>query len=279
MRFDKSSDKSGAQKPVSSQEKPAFPLSKHKSGRWYKWVQNRFYYFGKIADDPNGDRALAEWLQRKPGILNGTDNMRAAGRTGRVESTHSNADEGTQTGGIVLSELAAGFLQAKRSDMLAGELSKVTYGDYIRIVDPFVAYVGNGAVVDVLQPKHFAAYAQHLKDSGQGRYSRKRTIASIKALFKWGEENRLHPRMMFGTGFKAPKCSLAERRKEYAKGNTANGKRLRNPDRIVTGAEIKALVRNATPLFKAIVLLGVNCGLGPADIGRIRWRNVNMKTG
>lgn len=35
---------------------------------WCKKVGGRFYYFGDVATDPNGDRALAQWLAEKDRI-------------------------------------------------------------------------------------------------------------------------------------------------------------------------------------------------------------------
>jgi methionine synthase I (cobalamin-dependent) len=40
------------------------------------------------------------------------------------------------------------------------------------------------------------------------------------------------------------------------------------PSRIVSGGEINKLLDRARPAFYATILLGVNCGLGPADLSR-----------
>lgn len=50
-------------------------------------------------------------------------------------------------------------------------------------------------------------------------------------------------------------------------------------DRIVTGEELDRLLARAGPAFKAIILIAANCGLGPADIGRLRWNMIDMATG
>jgi integrase len=49
-----------------------------------------------------------------------------------------------------------------------------------------------------------------------------------------------------------------------------------NSDRVFTGKEIDKLLNRATPIFKALILLGVNCGPGPSDLARIRWHMLDL---
>ncbi|MCU0878890.1 MAG: hypothetical protein MUF06_13990 [Pirellulaceae bacterium] len=48
---------------------PEFPLFPHASGRWAKQIRGKRYYFGKIADDPKGERAIRLWLDQKDTLL------------------------------------------------------------------------------------------------------------------------------------------------------------------------------------------------------------------
>ena len=45
--------------------RPDFPLFPHKTGRWAKKVRGRFAYFGKVANDPMGERAIHLWLEQR----------------------------------------------------------------------------------------------------------------------------------------------------------------------------------------------------------------------
>ena len=48
-----------------------FPLFARASGRWAKKVRQKFRDFGKIANDPQGQAVLAEWLRVKDDLLSG----------------------------------------------------------------------------------------------------------------------------------------------------------------------------------------------------------------
>jgi hypothetical protein len=51
--------------------RPDFPLFPHATGRWAKKVRGKLSYFGKVADDPKGEAALAKWLDQKDYLLAG----------------------------------------------------------------------------------------------------------------------------------------------------------------------------------------------------------------
>ena len=240
-----------------------FPLFAHQNGQWAKKFflrrKHTLKYFGRWADDPKGERALKDYLARKDAILAGLDNLSVVTR---------NAE-------MTVGEVMGQFLESRRLGMLAGDLSPRTYGDYLQECQAFANAVGTGAVVAALKPEHFAAYNKQLVEKRQlGRHARKRTIAYVKAMLNWGAGNGLYPAPTYGNDFVAPDTSPDAMRQAKAR----EGKKDYSK-RIVTGEELDKLVEVARPQFKAIVLLGVNCGLGPADVGRLRWRHINMDTG
>jgi integrase len=48
---------------------------------------------------------------------------------------------------------------------------------------------------------------------------------------------------------------------------------------VLTGKEIDHLIAEANPAFKAMILLGINTAMGPADIGRLRWDMIDLERG
>ena len=98
-------------------ERPAkpgedFPLFPHGNGRWAKKVKGKFEYFGKWADDPEGDAALKLWVDNKDRLM--------AGR-----SIRRGAVEGT-----AVKFLCDHFLTSKKHLRTNGELSPRTFADY-----------------------------------------------------------------------------------------------------------------------------------------------------
>ena len=57
--------------PAVKKPHPDFPLFPHATGRWAKKVRGKLAYFGKCANDPQGQKALALWLDQRDELLAG----------------------------------------------------------------------------------------------------------------------------------------------------------------------------------------------------------------
>lgn len=254
-------------KALPSKPYPDFPLFPSPNGQWRKDVWNSAlkksepYYFGSWETDPKGEAALKEWLDRKDAIKAGLDKI----RTGTAKK-----------GDIVLGDLIKMYLDATRLQMVAGDLSRTHYGNILTEAQWLTSRMGEGAVVNAILPSDFSILAKLLitgddKREAQGRHSRKRIIAQVKRIFNWGAKNGHHRPVNFGTDFAGPDTSKAAISKEKVKAGEKDFTK-----RIVTGEEIDELHERAQAQFKAIILLSVNCGLGPADLGRLRWYMLDL---
>lgn len=239
----------------------------HRNGQWYKSVWNprtkksEQFYFGAWADDPKGERALKDpqssWLVRRDPIKAGIDNV-------HVQAAPSD---------MILGELMARFLAHKRAKVGSGELSKTTLGDYLSEIPTFVSFCKPGTPAGGLKPEHFSAYMAHLvNDRKLGRLARKRVRAYVTAFLRFGARNGWMLMPNTGSDWAAPATDPDAMRQA----------RLREglPDfstRILTGEEVDELLARANPTFRAMILLGVNCGLGPADLGRLRWHMIDLE--
>jgi integrase len=236
---------------------PDFPLQPNLNGQWSKKINQKPYYFGSWKDDPKGERAIREYNDRLPGILSGTDHLRAL------------AAKGLPTVGGIMSK----YLGQCKLDVLSGGLSKATYGERIRELELFANWIHAETAVANLKPEHFAGYVQQLIEGRKLKArARKRVQAHVKTMFRWGAGNGHCPLPNFGSAMKAPSTTKQAIRKEKARAGIKD-----HSDRILTGAEIDKLLAASQPNMAAMILLGVNCGLGPADLGRMTWRHLDSQ--
>lgn len=238
---------------------PTFPLSPNLNGQWWKKISGKAYYFGSWKDDPKGERAIQEYAQRQAGILAGTDHLRmlAAGQ-----------------GQLSVGDLLREYLAQRKVDNANGSLSDSMYGGYLQELTWFAEWAKPTTAVAALKPEHFTAYASHLITVRKLKaHARKRVQASVKSMFRWGpSKGFVVPD--FGIGFKSPSTTKEAIRKEKARAGIKD-----HSERILTGGEVDRLIADSQPNMRAMILLAVNCGLGPADIGRLQWYRIDMKRG
>jgi integrase len=245
--------------------RPDFPLNPKPNGQWGKKFKDRSTgkwtpkYFGSWKTDPQGVAAEAEYRTRLPGILAGTDS------TGVVVTA----------GDWTVETLVTEFLKAKKAAAEGKKRSLTTLGDYLRELQAFAAFTSAGALVKALRPEHFTAYAHHLGGERKlGPHAFKRVVRYVRAAFQWGADNGKFTLPSFGTEFVAPDTGKDAMRQHKARNDLAD-----HSARIVTGPELDKMLDRANPNFKAILLLAANCGLGPADLGRLKWRHLDLEAG
>jgi integrase len=142
-------------------------------------------------------------------------------------------------------------------------------------LEKFVVFLKPGTPVGSLRPEHFSAFMKYLIEQRKlGRHARRRVRACINAMLRYGAKNAWYTMPSTGTDWVAPATDPDSVRQARLRAG------LRDySDRIITGEELDRLLKRASPAFKAIILLGINCGMGPADIGRLRWNMIDMKSG
>jgi integrase len=167
------------------------------------------------------------------------------------------------------------FLVHKRNQVVAGELAPRTMGEYFEEVTRFVEFMKLGTPASGLRPEHFSAYMQHLvRQRKLGRHARKRVRAYVNCLLHFGSKNGWYAMPPTGIDWIAPATDVESMRVARARAGVED-----HSDRIVTGTEARRLLKRASPTFRALILLGLNCGLGPADLARLRWKMFNLGSG
>ncbi|MFN0198466.1 MAG: tyrosine-type recombinase/integrase [Planctomycetaceae bacterium] len=229
-----------------------FPLFKHASGRWCKKVKGRFFYFGKVADDPSGELALNKWLDEKEDRL--------AGRTPRPK-----------TDGMTVMRLANAFMTAKKHLLETGEISERTYHGYYAACERLINEMGKYRLVSDLASDDFRRLRVSYSKT-RGPVSLGNEIQRVRMIFKYGfDAGLIDAPVRFGQDFKKP--SRKTLRIHRAEKKLAHGSRMFSAD------ELGKILNAADQPLKAMILLAANCGFGQSDLSSLPLSAIDLDAG
>jgi integrase len=214
---------------------PDFPLFAHATGRWAKKIRGRLVYFGPW-DDP--DAALKRYLEQKDDLH--------AGRTPRVTPE-----------ALTVFALCGRFLTTKKRMLEAGELSGTSFADYTATCQRIIKAFGRNRLVADLRPDDFEKLrAVVARAWGPVRVGNE--INRVRIVFNYGWKSGLLDKpIVYGEGFKRPS------KKTLRLHRAAQGPKMFEAD------EIRRMLAAASQPLKAMILLGINCGFGNADVGTL----------
>jgi integrase len=231
-----------AKRKLSDKPYPDFPLFKHATGQWAKKIRGRLRYFGI---DP--DAALAKYLDQKDALH--------AGRNPR------NPDA------LTVRMLCNRFLTTKRLLMESGELSPRTWRDYYETCERMTAAFGLDRLVEDLAGDDFERHRAKLAKI-RGPVSLGNEIQRVRTILKYAFDETLIDRPgRFGSTFRKPA------RKSVREAKHAAGRKM------FTAAEVRQLIDATKGQLKAMILLGINCGFGPTDVGSLPLSALDLKGG
>ena len=229
-----------------SKPRPDFPLFPHRNGWWAKKVRGQLRYFGKVVDDPDGERALNQWLDEKDDHL--------AGRTPRSRS-----------GALTVTDLCDRFLVYKDALLQSGELAQRTFDGYKIVTDLLVSTFGNHVAAEMCPDDFQTIRAKMAKKWGPVRLWNQ--IQVVRSVFKYGHDTELLDKpARFGL-FKKPSAKVL-RAVRKAKG-----------PRMFTAEQIRKVLKHTTPNMTAMTLLAINGGLGNTDLALLPASIVDVKSG
>ena len=238
-------------------EGKTFALTPHRNGQWCKKVKGTVHFFGVLADRK---AAQDEWLRCKDDLL-----------AGRPKPPKDDED-GFSTLDVALN----GFLEAKEAAVERGELSRVQFGHYQRICETMIGEFGRYARLEELKPKDFSRLRAVL-GKGCGLRATKNKIVQVRTIFRWCYDCDLIDRpVKFGPEFKIPSAEAIRREK------AASGK-VRHLEaeqiRTILNVGLEDVRRSLRPQWKAMILMGINCAFGSADLATIRFSVLDLKRG
>lgn len=205
--------------------------------RWAKKCRGKLIYLGWVKDDPTGEAAWEEWLRIGEDARNGVTPSKP-------------------TGGIALGQLVNDFLNAKRELVESGERSERTLTELIRAGRTLVKVLGKTRPAADIGPDDFAKVRRAItKRCGSVRTANE--ISRIKSVFKWAHDNGKIDHLPRYGDFKKPSAKTT-RLERAAKG-----------ERLFTREEVLSLLKLANVHQRAFLLLGLNVGMGQADIATL----------
>jgi integrase len=226
-----------------------FPLFPHVTKRWAKKIHGKFHYFGSW--DDGWENALNNFNQQKEAVYLGKD------------------PKAPPPVGPTVHALANAYLNHKKMKLERGELSARSFGDQhtacARVVDVF----GPDRLLADIGPDRFAELEAGFPTTW-GPKRRGREITQIRALFHFAEATELITRVRFGT-FRQPGKDVLQRHR--AKQRATHGLRLFTPE------QLRAILAKASTSMKAMVLLGVNAGLGNTDLAALPAKALDLEGG
>jgi integrase len=224
---------------------PDFPLFPHDAGVWAKKIRGKMHYFGPWSD-PDG--ALAKYLEQKDALH--------AGRKPRPDPD-----------ALTVKELANAFLNHKKALRDAGELSPRTWDEYKEACDLMVPAFSKSRTVADLGPDDFAALRKKMvKRWGPTRLGN--VIQRVRSVFKYAADNDLIERTVrYGQGFQRPSAKVLRLH------------RAKQGPKLFTAEEVRRILDAADVQLKAMALLGINCGFGIADCGRLPLTALDLERG
>lgn len=225
-----------------------FPLYIHKaSGFWCKTVGTKRHYFEKVASDPDGKKSLNKWLDMRDDVL--------AGRTPAKKDAPR------------LSRLCNEWLTLKKNRLDSGELTQRSFDEYKATTDFVIDKLGSQRAADNIGPADFAKLRTALaKRYGVNGLAKR--IGQIRSLFKFGWDAGILERpAKFGPGFAKPSAKVMRQH------------RLEKGAQDFTADEVRELLRHARPNLRAMILLGVQAGLGNTDVAELRLSDVDLEAG
>jgi integrase len=223
-----------------------------------KKIRGKIHYFGRWAKRVNGQLVPVEeygWKDALEQYKVQADDLHA-GRTPRVK-----ADS------LTVADLCNRFLTAKLRRREAGELGCRMFADYKEVTDLLVASFGRDRPVEDLAAEDFEGLRAKMTERW-GPVRLGNAITRVKSLFKYALDNALLDRApRFGSEFRRPEKAVL-RRHRAARG-----------EKMLEAPELRQLIDAASGPVRAILLLGVNCGLGNHDISRLPLSALDLEAG
>jgi len=220
-------------------------LTAHPRHLWCKWIDGGTRYFGRWQDPDPGDEFAKAALKRYLAYMHA--------------KSHEHPVQVLPTD-LTLQIAVNHYLTARNKDMVAGTLSPqqlLFYQDFGRVL---LETCGRDKLVRDMGPADFELLRSKLIG---GPVFVGKQIQLVRSIFRWvGEYYGILPR--YGGQFNKP--------------SKREVRRSRKARSLFEPAEIRKLLKAASPALKCFILLGINCGFGQMDCATLTVAAVDLKS-
>lgn len=237
-------DKSIPDKPVKKDKPPKpypeYPLFAHDTKRWAKKIKKKTHYFGPWDD----------WKGALDRYQYAIDFLMAGKPVPPKDST-----------ALTIEDLCNSFLEARDHEVKSGELALLSWKDLKRASQKLIKLVGRHTVVEHMTPSDFRSLRTKLsKDVGLVTLGN--SVRRIRQIFNFAKDENLVAHVQTGKAFALPKVKDLRKEKQSL------------PDKVFSVSELTTLYRAASPKMRCFMLLALNGGLGPSDIGQMERKHI-----
>ncbi len=224
-------------------EKPYkdFPLFPHATKRWAKKIKGKLHYFGPWSDW----KGALERFQYE-------NDYWQAGKTPPPRNVEA----------LTVGDLVNTFLENRESKMVSGEMAQRTWNDSKRTGEFLIKELGRHTAIESLTPNDFAKLRVRMGE-GVGLVSLGNEIQRARVIFNFAFKNEMLDKpIRMGLSFSKPSKQSVRKEKQS------------KVPKVFTIAELAMLYKEAKPQMRCFMLMALNGGLGPADLGQIEGRHI-----
>ncbi len=235
----------GSKSRTKKQKKPypSFPLTPHSTGQWCKKIRGKLQYFGTDADD-----ALRQYREQAEGLHSGRVTVVAKG------------------GRATVGDMVNLFLTEAKAKQERDEIGGRAFADYYRDCKRLVEFFGKSREVESISEADLRSFRDFLA-KGVSVVTLNGRIGASRSLFLFAFDRDIIKTPLKLRDFKRPS------RKQLRKARKAGGREYFFPE------EIRKLLKVAPDNLRAMILLGVNCGLGNTDIASLPVTAIDLDEG
>ena len=151
-------------------------------------------------------------------------------------------------------------MQYQHARVLADNLTPIHYNEQIDSLNGLMAFLGQGCRIDSISTLDLQNYKSKLQShyASVGRLNL--NIGIMKAMFHWARKNDILENI--------PNIDAVSK-----------GKVIHKEMYTFSSQQINKLLSAANVKMKAMIWLGLNCGFGCTDCGKLKWKDLDIQNG